>query len=108
MSGVTDVNIAEAPKRTTPTERYHELALAALHRTPQAKGETVEVSRNARGDYQYAVAGVVGEDEDLEAVALRVLSLARSLDEALPLSRKQHADRDYLANEIKPDTKAKR
>ena len=84
----------ELPRRLTPTERYHELALTALHRTPQRASESVEVSRNAKGDYQWTVAGVSGEEEDLAAVAGRVLNLAKSMDDSLPLSRKQILDRE--------------
>ena len=80
--------------RPTPTERYHELALAALHRTPQRASESVEVSRNAKGDYQWTVAGVSGEEESLTKVAGRVLNLCKTMDETLPLSRKQILDRE--------------
>jgi len=88
-----------APRRLTPTERLHEITLAALHRTPVKASEEVEISRNAKGDYQFRVAGVAGEGEELAAVSLRVLAIARSLDDDLPLSRSQHYGRDYLPNE---------
>jgi len=86
----------ERPRRLTPTERAHEIMLAALHRTPVKASEEVEITRNAKGDYQYRVAGVAGEDESLAKVANRVLSIAKNLDLDLPLSRFQHASRDYL------------
>lgn len=87
------------PRRLTPTERAHEIMLAALRRTPVKASEEVEITRNAKGDYQWRVAGVAGEDEDLATVANRVLAISRSLDDELPLSRGQHFGRDYLPNE---------
>ena len=87
------------PRRLTPTERLHEITLAALHRTPVKASESVDLSRNAKGDWQFTVAGVAGEDEDLATVAARVLAIARSLDDDLPLSRSQHYGRNYLPNE---------
>lgn len=83
-----------APRRLTPTERLQEVTLAALHRTPVRASESVEVSRNAKGDYQWTVAGIAGEEESLTKVAQRVLNLTKSMDETLPLSRKQILDRE--------------
>ena len=100
-------NGTEAPRRLTPTERAHEVMLAALHRTPVKASEEVEISRNAKGDYQWRVAGVAGEGEQLDAVFLRVRAVARSLDDDLPLSRSQHYGRDYLPNEKDTVKKAK-
>jgi hypothetical protein len=85
--------------RLTPTQRLHEVTLAALHRTPVKASEEVEISRNAKGDYQYTVQGVAGEGDKLADVANRVLSLAKDLDEQLPLSRAQNYNRDYLPHE---------
>jgi hypothetical protein len=42
---------------------------------------------------------VAGEGDKLAEVANRVLSIARSLDDELPLSRKQNFDREYLPHE---------
>ena len=91
--------MSDSPRRLTPTERLHEITLAALHRTPVKASEEVEITRNAKGDYQYRVAGVAGEDETLAKVATRVLSIARDLDSDLPLSRTQNYGRDYTPNE---------
>jgi hypothetical protein len=95
---MTDATNHEPP-RLTPTQRLHEVTLAALHRNPIKASEEVEISRNAKGDYQYTVQGVAGEGDKLADVANRVLSLAKDLDEQLPLSRKQNFDRDYLPHE---------
>jgi hypothetical protein len=89
----------ETPRRLTPTERLQEVTLAALHRTPVKASEEVEVTRNAKGDYQFRVAGVAGEDESLAKVSARVLNIARDLDKDLPLSRSQEYGRKYTPNE---------
>jgi hypothetical protein len=89
----------EPRRRLTPTERLHEITLAALHRTPVKASEEVEITRNAKGDYQFRVAGVAGEGEDLKKVALRVQSIAADLDNDLPLSRAQNFGRDYTPPE---------
>ena len=96
---MSDADTNSAPPRLTPTQRLHEITLAALHRTPIKASEEVEITRNAKGDYQFRVAGVAGEEEPLAKVASRVLSITRSLDDELPLSRAQHFGRDYLPNE---------
>lgn len=96
---MTEPTNNETPRRLTPTERAHEIMLAALNKAPVKASEEVEISRNAKGDYQYRVAGVAGEEETLAACALRVLAVATELDTALPLSRSQHYGRDYLPNE---------
>ena len=89
----------EAPKRDTPTEFARKLALAHASRQPVKASEEVEITRNAKGDYQYTVSGVAGEEEDLSKVSLRVLAVAIALDEKLPLSRSQHEGRNYTSNE---------
>ena len=94
MTSITGVEIPEVAPKLTPTQRLHEITLAALHRTPVKKDEQVEISRNAKGDYQYTVAGVVNEAESLAEVATRVLAVARSLDNDLPISRAQIVARD--------------
>lgn len=42
-------------RRQTPTERLHEVTLAALNRKPAEPESAVEVTRNAKGDYQFTV-----------------------------------------------------
>jgi hypothetical protein len=89
----------EPQRKMTPTERAHQIMLAALHRTPVKASEEVEVTRNAKGDYQFRVAGVAGEGETLAKVAARVLAISRDIDNDLPLSRTQIYGRDYTPNE---------
>lgn len=84
-------------RRKTQAERYHELAVAGMTRTPPRAAQTVEVSRNAAGNYQYAVGGIAGEAETLDACANRVLATARTLDTELPLSEDQQAKRNPSA-----------
>ena len=90
---------ADTPKRLTPTERLHEITLAALDRRPVKASEEVEVSRNAKGDWQLRVAGVKAEDETMAAAAKRAVSIARELDKEFPLSRSQEYGRKTLPNE---------
>lgn len=90
---------ANRPRRLTPTERAHEIMLAALHRTPVKASEEVEVTRNAKGDYQFRVAGVAGDAESLAEVASRVLSIAKDVDNDLPISRSQEFGRRYTPPE---------
>ena len=96
---MTEQTNNETPRRDTPTEFARKLALAHASRQPVKASEEVEVTRNAKGDYQYTVSGVAGEEESLSAVALRVLMVAVDLDEKLPLSRSQHEGRNYTSNE---------
>lgn len=89
----------DAPPRLTPTQRLHEVTIAALSRQPVRASEEVEVSRNAKGDWQFSVAGVRAEDETLAECATRVLAVANTLDTLHPLSRTQEYGRDYLPHE---------
>ncbi len=45
----------EPARRQTPTERLHEVTMAALHRKPAEPESMVELTRNAKGDVQIAV-----------------------------------------------------
>lgn len=53
----------ETPRRLTPTERLHEVTIAALARRPAETEHTTDISRNARGVVQFSVA-VRGPDLD--------------------------------------------
>jgi hypothetical protein len=97
---------AEAP-RLTPTQRLHEVTLAALNRTSPSKTPSVEISRNAKGDWQFDVTASPDDGETLSECAARVLGVVRELEGQLELSRAQHFGRDYLPNE-KDAVKAKR
>lgn len=53
----------DTPRRLTPTERLHEVTMAAMHRQPSPPEHAVEVSRNAKGVAQFTVT-VRGHDLD--------------------------------------------
>lgn len=59
MSPATDTG----KRHLTPTERLHEVTMQALSRPPSAPENMVELSRNAKGDFQFTVA-VRGPDAD--------------------------------------------
>ncbi len=88
----------DAP-RLTPTQRLHEVTLAALNRSSPSKTGSVEISRNAKGDWQFDVAATPDDGETLAECAARVLGVIRELETELELSRAQHYGRDYLPNE---------
>jgi hypothetical protein len=90
----------ETPRRLTPTERAHEIMLAALRRPPIKASQGIKIARTTKGDWAFDVDGVAGEAETLEELAPRVLSIARDLHEELPLSRRQEAERQYTAQEL--------
>lgn len=93
--------MTEAPDlRLTPTQRLHEVTMAALTRPAARASESVEVTRNAKGDWQFTVSGITGEGETLSDCALRVLAIAANVHDTYPLSRKQEHDRKTLPNEM--------
>lgn len=47
--------------RLTPTQRLHEVTMQALSRTPREHECSVELTRNAKGDVQIAVASKGGD-----------------------------------------------
>jgi hypothetical protein len=88
---MTTTETEPEPRRLTPTERLHEVTMAAMTRAPSPPEHSVEITRNAKGVAQFEVT-VRGYDID------QVLNLARSvyaeLDGALPYP-------------VEPDAKAK-
>lgn len=72
------------PRRLTPTERLHEVTLAALQRSPAPSEHTVDIARNAKGQIQWAVA-VRGSDID-EVVRI-AMAKADELGERYPLEQ---------------------
>jgi hypothetical protein len=103
---MTEPAATEVP-RLTPTQRLHEVTLAALNRSSPSKAGSVEVSRNAKGDWQFDVSATADDGETLDECAARVLGVVRELEREFELSRAQHFGRDYLPNE-KDAVKAKR
>lgn len=88
----------DAP-RLTPTQRLHEVTLAALSRQPVKASEEIELTRNAKGDWQFTVAGVRGDEETLEEAARRVVAVAAVIDMTHPLSRTQSIAREMTTTE---------
>ena len=64
----------EQPRRQTPTERYHELALLAASRAPLQAEHTIGLTWNAKGDVQIEVTGRGPDLAELE------LSVSHSFD----------------------------
>ncbi len=58
------------PVRLTPTQRLHEVTMAALTRAPQPPEHSVEVTRNAKGVAQFTVT-VRGHDLDAVLASAR-------------------------------------
>jgi hypothetical protein len=52
-----------APHKLTPTERLHEVTMAAMSRAPSPPEHSVEITRNAKGVAQFEVT-VRGYDLD--------------------------------------------
>lgn len=66
MPKTTGLAVSEPERRLTPTERLHEVTMAALSRAPVAHEHTVGLTLNAKGDVQIEVTGRgSGELEEL-------------------------------------------
>jgi hypothetical protein len=86
-------NGTEVP-RLTPTQRLHEVTMQALTRAPRAPSEGVEITRNAKGDWQFTVSAATQEGESLEDAIHRAELHAGRLEESFPLSRTQTYERN--------------
>jgi hypothetical protein len=91
--------VEEAPPRLTPTQRLHEVTLAALSRVPRDPTESITLSRNAKGDMQFELNVVTRNGETLEEARERATSAAAALHELYPLSRAQIDARQTIAAE---------
>ena len=69
------------PRRLTPTERLHEVTMAAMTRAAAPPEHSVEITRNAKGVHQYEV---TVRGYDLAEVLQRALDSQARLDEMLP------------------------
>ena len=69
------------PRRLTPTERLHEVTMAAMQRAATPPEHSVEITRNAKGVYQFEV---TVRGYDLDHVITEALEARRALDAALP------------------------
>lgn len=68
-------------RRQTPTERYHEAMLAFAQRSAAPPESAIDITRNAKGDYQYTVT-VRGHDPD--AALAKALELADAIAAKYP------------------------
>jgi hypothetical protein len=64
--------MSDTERKLTPTERLHEITMAALVRAPREPEGSVELSVNARGDVQITV-GAKGSDVAEVAVAVEAV-----------------------------------
>lgn len=76
----------EQPAHLTPTQRLHAVTMAALTRAPAPAESSVELTRNAKGDRQWAI--TVRGDDPAECERLAVEIDAR-LAELYPHSSEQ-------------------
>lgn len=68
-------------RRQTPTERLHEVTMAVLQRRPQDPEHMVEISRNARGIFQFTV---TVRGDDVNTCWTRALDVATLAAEQYP------------------------
>lgn len=68
-------------RRLTPTERLHEVTLAALARRPAEPEHTIDLSRNAKGAVQF---GVAVRGPDLATVLADALATFDTLNSRYP------------------------
>ena len=78
--------------RLTPTQRLHEVTMQALSRSPRNAVESVEISRNAKGDTQWTIKAETHEGETLTEAAARAQTLHDDLATAYPRSEPSDAD----------------
>lgn len=69
------------PRRLTPTERLHEVTMAAMQRAASPPEHSVEITRNAKGVAQFEV---TVRGYDLEQVLAMAWSAYAGLDVKLP------------------------
>jgi hypothetical protein len=60
---------AEEPRRLTPTERLHEVTMAAMGRRPAEPESSVTITRNAKGVFQFEVTVRGGDVIECQAQA---------------------------------------
>ena len=68
-------------RRLTPTERLHEVTMAAMHRASTPPEHSVELTRNAKGVAQFAI---TVRGYDLAKVIEQARAVWTELDTALP------------------------
>lgn len=79
-----------APRRVSATTAYHDahelLGLMLTRSTARTYTESVELTRNAKGETQISVAGQAHEDESLADCAGRVAAVYQTMRQRFPLA----------------------
>lgn len=76
-------DLAAEPRKLTPTERLHEVTMAAMTRAPSPPEHSVEITRNAKGVAQFEV---TVRGYDLADVLAKAQEAFSALETALPYS----------------------
>lgn len=66
---------AAPERRLTPTERLHEVTMAAMNRRPAEPESSVSISRNARGVSQFEIVVRGPNPDDCRATAQRIFAM---------------------------------
>jgi hypothetical protein len=69
------------PRRLTPTERLHEVTMAAMSRAPSPPEHSVEITRNAKGVAQFEV---TVRGYDVTEVLAQARAIYVALEQAMP------------------------
>jgi hypothetical protein len=73
--------MSESERRLTPTERLYELSMAWAQRGPVPAEQSVDITRNAKGDWQFSV---TVRGHDIDDVLQRAMMAASSLEARYP------------------------
>jgi hypothetical protein len=73
--------MSEPERRLTPSERLYELSMAWAQRGPVPAEQSVDITRNAKGDYQFSV---TVRGHEIDDVLARAMSAASQLEARYP------------------------
>jgi hypothetical protein len=73
--------VSEQERRLTPTERLYELSMAWAQRGPVPAEQSVDITRNAKGDWQFSV---TVRGHDIDDVLMRAMTAAGQLEARYP------------------------
>lgn len=73
--------MSEPERRLTPTERLYELSMAWAQRGPAPAEQSIDITRNAKGEYQFSV---TARGHDLDDVLARAQAAADTLAQRYP------------------------
>jgi hypothetical protein len=99
------MSTAETP-HLTPTQRLHEVTMAALNRPHSEPESSVTISRNAKGDFQFEVTVRGFDATTCQAKATDMIAALRTLyphsSEQIPEATTEQLLRQTLADEVTP------